>query len=106
MPGKKEPLLLEEDSPALRLLQSVRDESHRFATGYHKSLRAGRINTTTLERVKGIGKVRSRRLLEVFGSIGAIRESTVDELIRKARLPEAAAFNLIAFLRDSGEKGD
>ena len=103
-PQGKEPLILEEGSPALRLLQSVRDESHRFATGYHKSLRAGRLNTSGLERVKGIGRVRSRRLLEEFGSIEAIKSSSMGDLIRRAGLPEAAALNLIAYLRDPEEK--
>ncbi len=92
LPDRPEPLVLPETSAALRLLQAVRDEAHRFATTFHKKVRAVQLNTSVLESVPGFGKVRSRRLLERYGSLEAIASSSA-EALREAcgvGLPQAA----------------
>ncbi|MCL1817564.1 MAG: excinuclease ABC subunit UvrC, partial [Spirochaetaceae bacterium] len=66
--GKKRPVILPEGSPALRILQAVRDEAHRFATGFNKRLRGKSLSLQTLTSVPGIGEARGRRLLKRFGS--------------------------------------
>ncbi len=80
VPGKPDPLRLPDRSPALFLVQRVRDEAHRFAIGYHRTLRRRRGLASTLEEVPGVGPVRRRALLKQFGSLDAIRQARVDDL--------------------------
>lgn len=82
LPEQEEPIRLERRSEALRLLQRVRDEAHRFAITYHKSLRDRHTVQSELDRIQGIGPKRKQLLLEYFGSIKRIREATVAELTR------------------------
>ncbi len=69
LPGRKEPIDLPEGDRALRILQHVRDETHRFATGHNKRLRKKRLALESLENIPGIGPVRSKKLLSHFGSL-------------------------------------
>jgi excinuclease ABC subunit C len=98
VPGGSEPLLLPETSEALKLLQAVRDEAHRFATGFQKQLRHKRLGRWELEKVRGIGKVKSRLLLERFGSLAAIGRQSPEEIARCARLSIRQAGDLLSFL--------
>ncbi len=100
MPGREEPLLLDEASPSLRILEAVRNESHRFATKLSKKRRVKRMSLTLLEDVPGIGQNRSRRLMEVFGSVEAILGSTVEDIQKKAGLPRETAAMLLARLSE------
>jgi excinuclease ABC subunit C len=79
-PGRGEPLQIPHDSPALRLLQRIRDEAHRFAVTYHRKLRKRRSLRSRLEDVRGIGPVLSKRLLSEFGSLDGIRKAEPDVL--------------------------
>lgn len=78
--GQEHPLLLERTSPVLHLIQEIRDESHRFALSYHRRRRSSRDFTSELDRVKGIGEKRKKRLLRNFGSVRRVREATLEEL--------------------------
>jgi excinuclease ABC subunit C len=80
LPGQGEPELLAKTSGALRLLQQVRDEAHRFAITFHRSLREKRTLQTELDLIKGIGKKRAQELLEVFGSVQGVRFASEDQL--------------------------
>ena len=80
MPGESEPEILPKASTSLRLLQRIRDEAHRFAISYHRTLRSKRTLQTELDLIKGIGKKRAGELLEVFGSVQGVRFATVDQL--------------------------
>ena len=75
LPGYQKPFTLPETSPALKVLQHVRDESHRFATTFHKSLREKDLKITSLTDIPGIGEVRSKRLIQAFGSLSKIAEA-------------------------------
>ena len=99
----EQPILLEEGAPALRVLQYVRNESHRFATGFHKKLRAKRLDKLMLEDIKGIGKKRSRTLLRVFGSLEEIMKSSPEDLAKKAFIPMSASRALIRHLKEKFE---
>jgi excinuclease ABC subunit C len=79
-PDRAEPLRLPRDSGALRLLQRVRDESHRFALRAHRRRRGGRVATSALDEVPGIGPARRRALLQRFGSVGGLRRATLEEI--------------------------
>jgi len=98
MPGREDPLALDEASPSLRILEAVRNESHRFATTLNRKKRAKRVALTLLEGVPGIGQSRSRRLMEVFGSMEAILGASVEDIQKKAGLPRETAAMLLARL--------
>jgi excinuclease ABC subunit C len=78
--GRPAALAFEAGSPVLRLLQRVRDEAHRFALAYHRSLRARRLMKGPLEGVSGLGPARRTLLLRTFGSVAGVRAATRAEL--------------------------
>ena len=100
LPGREDSLLLDEASPSLRILEAVRDECHRFATTLNRKKRAKRVALTLLESVPGVGQARSRRLMQVFGSVEAILAATVDDVQKKAGLPRETAAMLLARLSE------
>jgi excinuclease ABC subunit C len=75
-----EPVFLEKTSPALRLAQMIRDETHRFAVAYHRKRRAMRDFTSELTSIPGVGEKLKERLLRNFGSLKRVSEATVAEL--------------------------
>ncbi len=77
---ENEPLKLERHSPALHLIQMIRDEAHRFAVTFHRQRRRRRDLTSELLAIPGIGEIRKNRLLRNLGSIERIRRATVQEL--------------------------
>jgi excinuclease ABC subunit C len=98
IPGRSQPLLLPEGSEALRMLQAVRDEAHRFATTFHKRVRATQLNTSVLESIRGIGKKRSRALLTAFGSLDEIRQQQPEVVAGAASISVEQAEELITYL--------
>jgi excinuclease ABC subunit C len=80
LPQNPEPLILDPSSPALRLLQRVRDESHRFATTRHRSMRDKKVQTSILEEIDSIGPQRSKLLLKHFGSLEKIAAAKAEEI--------------------------
>jgi excinuclease ABC subunit C len=78
--GNSNPIILPKNSPGLQLLQRVRDEAHRFAVSYHHNLHKKKTFASALDAVPGIGPGRKRILLKHFGSVGAIKEASIDEL--------------------------
>lgn len=80
VPGSSEPLTLPRTSSGLRLLQQIRDEAHRFAITYHRTLRSRRILQTELDLINGIGKRRAKELLEAFGSVQGVKFATEEQL--------------------------
>jgi excinuclease ABC subunit C len=75
-----EPIALPRTSPALYLLQRVRDEAHRFAVTYHRKVREKAGTKSALDAIPSVGPKRKRALLRKFGSIKGIREAAVDEI--------------------------
>jgi len=80
LPEQSEPELLPKASGGLKLLQQVRDEAHRFAITFHRSVRAKRTLQTELDLIEGIGKTRAKELLEAFGSVQGVKFATFDQL--------------------------
>jgi excinuclease ABC subunit C len=78
--GRPEPLALQPNSEALRLLMRLRDEAHRFAISFHRSLRAGRARASRLDAIPGLGPARKQVLLKTLGSVARIRRATLEEL--------------------------
>ena len=68
------------NSPALHLIQRLRDEAHRFANAYHQKLRKRRIQESVLDEFSGLGEKRKLALLQYFGSMQRLRQAAVDEI--------------------------
>ncbi len=79
-PGRSLPLQLPVDSGALRLLQRIRDEAHRFANGYHQLLMKKRIGESILDDCPGVSQNRKNLLLRAFGSVNRLRKASVEEI--------------------------
>jgi excinuclease ABC subunit C len=80
VPGRSEPIRLERGSDALRLLQRVRDEAHRFAITFHRSRRDKSMTASVLDGVRGVGPARKRALLRHFGSPDKLLAASREEL--------------------------
>jgi excinuclease ABC subunit C len=81
-PGQEGPLILPDDSPALRLIQRVRDEAHRFAITGHRQSRDRSRRESWLEEIPGLGPKRRRELLRAFGGLQGIRQASVEDLAK------------------------
>jgi excinuclease ABC subunit C len=80
IPGNPDPIVLPPNSAGLHLVMRVRDEAHRFAVTYHRQRRAKAMTKSVLDSLDGVGAVRKKRLMTAFGSVGAIRRASVDEI--------------------------
>lgn len=86
------PLRFAADSPALRVIQRIRDEAHRFALTYHRKLRSERIRESMLDDIPGIGRKRKGKLLAHFGSVERLRRASQDEIAKAPDIgPKLAA---------------
>jgi excinuclease ABC subunit C len=98
-PGESAPLRLPESSGALKLLQRVRDESHRFANTYNAQLRLKKISESLLDEFPGIGRQRKAALLKKFGSIQRLRAATLEQIAEVPGFGGKAAAELKSFLK-------
>jgi excinuclease ABC subunit C len=80
--GQEGGLILPADSPALRLVQRVRDEAHRFAIAGHRKARARTRLESLLEEIPGLGPARRRELLKAFGGLQGVRQAGVEDLAK------------------------
>lgn len=103
LPDRPEPIRLDARSPALHLIQRVRDESHRFAITHHRNLRAKSGVHSRLEDVPGIGPARRRALLAHFRTMKAIGEAAEEELAQVKGISAPAARNLYLALHPDSE---
>jgi len=78
--GAERILEIPRDSPALAVLQILRDEAHRFAIAYHRRLRARRLSESVLDEIEGIGRKRKALLLRYFGSVARLGRASVEEI--------------------------
>jgi excinuclease ABC subunit C len=81
IPGRKNPVVLRQNSAPLLLLAQIRDEAHRFAITHHKKLRGKSSLRSSLADIRGVGEKRQKELLRHFGSLKRIREANVEELL-------------------------
>ena len=80
LPGRSDPVPMDENSAGMRVLKAIRDEAHRFAITYHRQVRAKASIQSALDTIPGIGPKRKRALLKKFGSVKGIREADVAEI--------------------------
>ncbi|MBW3653060.1 MAG: hypothetical protein KY433_05590 [Actinobacteria bacterium] len=103
LPGRRAPLRLAHDTPALQLLQRLRDEAHRFAVTHHRQRRDRQMTESVLDGLPGVGPKRKRALLKHFGSPEAMLGASREELEAVPGLPSKTARDLYSYLnRTSG----
>lgn len=100
LPGRPEPVRLAENSPALKMMQRLRDEAHRFAVTYHRQLRGKRNLKSMLEEIEGIGAKRRKELMRAFGSVEKIREAELEEMAAIPGMNRRAAQAVYDHFRD------
>lgn len=93
-------IVLNNDSPALHLIQHIRDEAHRFAITGHKQRRDKKRKTSTLEDIPGVGAVRRRELLRHFGGIQEIQKASVNDLMKVSGINQHLAEEIYAFFHN------
>lgn len=93
-PNISEPIILPRNSQALYLIQRVRDEAHRFGVTYHRQLRGKSAIHSGLDEIEGIGPKRRKALLKKFGSLEAIRQATIEELLTVPGMTRSVAAKL------------
>lgn len=91
VPGQADPIRINRSSDALYLLQRIRDEAHRFAITYHRSLRAKRMTASVLDDIAGLGPARRKRLLTELGGIRGVKSAPVEAMLDLPWLPDKVA---------------
>jgi excinuclease ABC subunit C len=102
VPGFPVAIVLDRASPALLLLQRIRDEAHRVALRYHRRKRGTRSMTTIFEGLPGVGPVRRRAIIRHFGSVERFLEASQEELEGVPGLPQKTARAIYAQLHKAG----
>ncbi|MDB4730021.1 excinuclease ABC subunit UvrC [bacterium] len=97
-PGISEPIILPHEMGALRLLQRIRDEAHRFANGYHQLLMKRRIHESILDDCPGVSERRKATLLKTFGSVSRLRKATMEEIAAVPGVSEKVAQGIVDYL--------
>lgn len=98
------PVVLSKRDYCLRMLQRIRDEAHRFAITYHRSLRGKRALSSVLDSIRGLGKVKQRALLDKFKDISGIVLATKEQLMQVEGIGEKQADLIIQKLQEEGLK--
>jgi excinuclease ABC subunit C len=98
-PGRALPLRLPMDSPALRLLQRIRDEAHRFANAYHQLLMKKRVEESILDDCPGVSQNRKNLLLQRFGSVNRLRRASIEEIAATEGIGRKLAEEVHLFLQ-------
>ncbi|MBP5467071.1 MAG: excinuclease ABC subunit C, partial [Clostridia bacterium] len=80
LPNKSDSIILDKSDYCLRMLQRIRDEAHRFAITYHRSLRSKRALSSVLDGIDGLGKVKKQALIEKFKDISGIISANKEQL--------------------------
>lgn len=99
-----EPIRLHENSPALKLIQRIRDEAHRFAVTYHRNLRDKKLTSSILDKIPDIGDRTKKILLKHFGSIEKVSEASINDLTAAESVGEKTAKKIYEFFRNNDGK--
>lgn len=100
LPGKSEPVVLPHELGALKLLQRIRDEAHRWANGYHQLLLRRRVAESILDDCPGVSATRKAALLKKFGSVTRLRKTTPEQMTTVPGIGGALAEEIARYLRD------
>ena len=100
LPDQEESLLLDRHSPALHVLQRVRDESHRFAIIHHRTLRGKASISSRLDGIPGVGEKRKKAILKHFKTVEALKAASAEEIAQVPGVPEKVAESVWRFLHE------
>lgn len=100
VPGREEPIALEEGDPMTRFLARIRDEVHRFVITFHRTKRSKRVFQSKLDTIRGVSKEMRERLLRHFKSVDGIAKAPVEDVARVGRMPSALAKRLVVRLQE------
>lgn len=98
IPGRSESIRIPHDRGALKLLQRIRDEAHRFANGYNALLYRRRMRESLLDECPGMSPAKKQKLLEKFGSVSRLKDATAAEIAKLPGISEKSAQGIIDFL--------
>lgn len=104
LPGQEIPRILPPHHPATHMLVHLRDEAHRFAIRYHRTLREEFLTRSRLLDIPGIGPSREQKLIRHFGSVEAVLKASPEEIMTAARIPRPLAESLHRSILQSMEK--
>ena len=99
-PGVDQPLRIPHDRGALKLLQRIRDEAHRWANGYHQLLLRRRVEESILDDCPGVSQTRKANILRVFQSVARLRRATVEEVAKVPGIGKGLAEEIVRFLKE------
>ena len=99
--GDHQEIRCRNDSPALHLIQAVRDEAHRFAITGHRARRAKKRNKSSLEGIPGIGPKRRKEMLNFFGGLQEVQRAAIDEIAKVPGISRKLAEDIYAALHES-----
>lgn len=98
IPNKPEAVDIPRGSDALFMLQTIRDEAHRFANSFHRELRGKRMTKGTLDGIQGLGEARKKKLVAHFGTVAAVKKASLDNLLSLGWLPDTVARDIFTHL--------
>ncbi|MEX1308127.1 MAG: helix-hairpin-helix domain-containing protein, partial [Eubacteriales bacterium] len=104
LPGRSEPIIIDKDDEALKLLQRLRDEAHRFVITYHRKVREKRTIRSELDDIPGVGFERKLALLRAFGSVDMIREARQEDIEAVKGIPKNVAKSIYEFFNTGEEE--
>ncbi|MGE9267584.1 MAG: excinuclease ABC subunit UvrC [Verrucomicrobiales bacterium] len=104
-PGESEPLRISHEKGALKLLQRIRDEAHRFANNYNELLLRKRMRESVLDDCPGVSPARKKALLKKFGSVARLRQAAPAEVAAIRGISEKAAEGILEWLRGFSDDG-
>ena len=102
-PYKSQPIILTKNDYALRLLQRIRDEAHRFAITYHRNLHAKRVSSSVLDEIDGVGPHKKSILIKTFSSVDRLKNATVEELNSISGIDRNTAQKIYDYFRENKE---
>ena len=103
LPGRRNPVVLKQNSKPLLLLAAIRDEAHRFAIEYHRRVRSKEVTASALDELPGIGAKRRGALLKHFGSLQRVKEAAVEDLAQAPGMSRAMALKVFQALHNNVE---
>jgi excinuclease ABC subunit C len=100
VPGREDSIILDKHSPELGLITAIRDEAHRFAITFHRSLREKRIISSELDKIKGVGPKRRKALLDAFRDVDGVSRASIDELASVNGIDVATAREIYRYFNE------